>query len=308
MPTQQDQSSSLICPDFKLAAGPVVASIQQAQSLAGMRKDRLLQRSYLSRDELVQTANELSQLADYLAQVSRTRSQFLGKVAHELRTPLTIVKGWVSMLCYGDLLPEQERVIAVINEQIDDLTRLVNDLMDLSRREVGTLELDLETVELTTLVEQVAEHQRELVMLQGIQLAVHTPMQRVYTRVDRGRIAQVLSNLIHNACRYVPHHGDGRVELLVAVSETAVQISVRDNGAGIDPEQLPRIFEPFYQVEGRARGKSGLGLTIAQDLVQAHGGALTVESAIGQGSSFHIWLRRAEPPKPTPMARRETQS
>jgi len=293
--TVQSVKQSSSPPPTSERAGAVFASVQHIEGLARQRGDSLQCAPQLSRDELVRTAGELAQLAEYLNQISASRNQFLSKVAHELRTPLTIAKGWISMLCYGELLPGQERIVKVIEQQIDDLTRLVNDLLDLSRHESGTLELRRECIDLVSLVQQVAEHQRELTSLKGIQLSVVAQSPQASAYVDRGRIAQVLNNLITNACRYVPHYENGRIELIVKCTETTVQISVRDNGIGIAPDDLPRIFEPFYQIEGRQRGKSGLGLTVAHELIRAHGGLLTVESVPGKGSTFHIVLRRVDP-------------
>ncbi|NOK62660.1 MAG: hypothetical protein GFH27_549293n94 [Chloroflexi bacterium AL-W] len=278
------------------SGGAVLGSVHQIESLARARGDVLLHETHLSNDDLVQTANELAQLAGYLAQISTARSEFLSKVAHELRTPLTVAKGWISMLRYGELLPDQERVIEVVDQQVDELTRLVGDLLDLSRREADTLVLQLEMVDLVDLVEQVVEHRRELTSLKGIQLVVRASQnEEIYACIDRGRIAQVLNNLIDNACRYVEHYCNGRIELGINVTETAAHISIRDNGIGVPPEHLPRIFEPFYQVKGQKRGKCGLGLAITHELVSAHGGSVTVESKLGHGTCFHIWLRKMDP-------------
>ncbi|HEU4323502.1 MAG TPA: HAMP domain-containing sensor histidine kinase [Roseiflexaceae bacterium] len=273
-------------------AASALASVQQVESLARNRSEVLLHGAQLSRSELARAASELAQLAGYLTDVSVSRSQFMGKVAHELRTPLTIAKGWASLLHDHPIHPEQHRIISVIEQQIDDLTRLVNDLLDLSRRETDSLSLHLERINLVALAHHIAEHQRELTTMQGISVQVRCAVEEAYAVVDRGRIAQVLNNLIGNACRYVPHFSDGRIELGVGQTDTAVQLSVHDNGIGIAPEHLPQIFEPFYQIGGRRRGKSGLGLTIAKELVEAHGGVLRVESEPGRGTTFHIWLRR----------------
>jgi signal transduction histidine kinase len=246
---------------------------------------------------LTQTAEQLTQLAEMLVQANRTRSAFLSKVAHELRTPLTIAKGWICMLRDNDLPPDQTRIVGVVEQQIDDLTRLVNDLLDLSRRECGTLDLRQQVVDLASLIEQVAEHQRELTAQQGILLTVRRPAGSVLARVDRGRIAQVLNNLISNACRYVPRPG-GRIWLAVAAGEAVAQLTVRDNGIGIPAGHLDHIFTPFYQIDGRQRGKSGLGLAVARELVEAHGGTITVESEPGRGTAFHIWLPRSAAEQP----------
>lgn len=279
--------------DGSTPAETSLAPMQHLRDLTRIHSEVLHDATPLRRDELAQTADELAQLAEYLVQVSVASSEFMSKVSHELRTPLTIAKGWMNMLRCGELLPQQQRVVTVIDQQLDELTRLVNDLLDLSRREAGGLQLRLESMDLVTLVEEIAEHQRELTSLQGIQLIVRTQAAEAYARVDRGRIAQVLNNLINNACRYVQHFGNGKIILTIIETPTAVQISVRDNGIGIEPEHLPRIFEPFYQIQRRNRGKSGLGLALAQELVQEHNGSLTVESTLGQGTVFHIWLPRA---------------
>lgn len=245
-----------------------------------------------SADELAWAASELSQLASYLGQVYVAHRTMLGKIAHELRTPLTIMKGWVQMLSYGELLPGQERIIQVVDRQVDDLTRLVNDLLDCSQEPASALRLEL--VDLAQLVAQIAEHQRGLAATQGIELLVQAPS--VYAYIDRSRIAQVLNNLIDNACRSIPRERGGQVTLRVAGDASAAQISVCDNGVGMPAEALLGIFEPFYQVPGQQSGRRGLGLTICNELVRAHGGTLTVESAPGSGTSFHIWLRRIELP------------
>ena len=295
----QDQTPLLADAEPAATVDMGASSVEQIEGLARARGDVLLNAPHLNGDELAQTADELMQLADTLVQVSTARSQFMSKVAHELRTPLTIAKGWISMLRYGELSKEHERVVEVVDQQIDELTRLVSDLLDLSRREVDALDLRLETIDLVSLVEQLAEHQRELTMLKGIQLSVQRRCADAYACVDRGRISQVINNLIGNACRYVPHLGNGRIDLMVLCNETAVQVTVRDNGCGIAPEHMPHIFEPFYQVEGKQRGKSGLGLAVTYELVRAHGGALTVESEVGRGTAFHIRLRRTVPANPS---------
>jgi signal transduction histidine kinase len=283
-----------------------VSSLHSLPSFLGHQQpaDALLNGVCQDSDQLKRTADELAQLAEYLNQVSSARSQFLSKVAHELRTPLTIAKGWIGMLRYGELLPQQERIVKVIDQQIEELTRLVNDLLDLSRRDAGTLELRLETVDVVALVRHVAEHQRELTSLHGIQLVIQARSEPIYVCVDRGRLAQVLHNLIANACRYVPHYSVGRIDLMAALNGTVVQLTVCDNGIGMAPEHVPQIFEPFYQIEGRERGKSGLGLAIANELVRAHGGSITVESTLGKGTSFHIWLRSVHAPGESQHERR----
>ncbi|MCU0493784.1 MAG: HAMP domain-containing histidine kinase [Chloroflexaceae bacterium] len=265
-------------------------SLEVIEHLAHDQGQALLTDEAPSRDILIRRAYELAALASYLNDVSHARSEFLSKVSHEIRTPLTVAKGWICLLRDTKLPPEHSRIVEVVEQQIDDLSRLVNDLLDLSRREVGALSLHREATDLVCLVGRVAEHQCELASLQGITLRMQSRVPSVMALVDRVRIAQVLNNMINNACRYVQHFGKGEIELGVGVYDTQVQLSVRDNGIGIAPEHLARIFEPFYQIKNGQRGKSGLGLAVAQEIVHAHGGSLTVESTPGKGTAFHIWL------------------
>jgi signal transduction histidine kinase len=257
----------------------------------------LVRSGRLGNQDLSKTASDLAQLAGTLVEVNAERSRFLSKVVHELRTPLTIAKGWVDMLRYDTLPPEQERVVQVVEQQISELTRLVDDLLDLSRRQADALDLRIEAIDCVKLVQQVVACQRELPSNQRVAFSVATSVDKAVAAVDRGRVIQVLNNLIANAVRYVDQDGRGVITLGVTMTETMVQLSVHDNGIGISAEHLPHICEPFYQVGGRAGGRSGLGLTVAYELVHAHRGFLTIESAERQGTTFHVWLRRVTEPE-----------
>jgi signal transduction histidine kinase len=288
---QQDASVMEPAPPDAPEASNTPASALQIESIARQRGAELLADDEPDPHAVAAAATEIAQLAENLAELSTARNQFLSKVSHELRTPLTVAKGWISMLRYGTLLPEQERVVSVIDQQIDDLTRLVNDLLDLSRRETGALELKLETIDLVQLVAQVAEYQQEIVAALEVELRLRCEVPSALTFADRGRVAQVLNNMIGNAVRYVPHFANGWIEVRVTHHDDRFCVSVADNGIGIAAEHLPRIFEPFYQIDGMKHGKSGLGLALAQELIQAHGGSLTVESTPGLGTAFHICLQ-----------------
>jgi len=271
-------------------------SIQQIQALSQSHRLALQQTSPTCPLELARMASELGQLADRLTEISTSRGEFLSKVSHELRTPLTIAKGWIAMLRGESVLPAQQRVIEVVDQQLDELARLANDLLDLSRREAGTLQLRLEVMELVTLTAEVVALQQELLARNKVDVRADLPADDVHILADRGRIIQVLNNLIANACRHVPQDGSGRVTVVVAPNPTAVCLSVADNGIGIAPEHLEHLFDPFYQVERGKSGKCGLGLTVVKELVQAHGGMITVDSALGHGTRFDVWL---------PIGRRE---
>jgi signal transduction histidine kinase len=241
-----------------------------------------------SNDEIGRISGYLNQMAEDLQQLAQTRNEFFSKVSHELRTPLTIAKGFSSMLRRGKLLPEQERTVAVIDDQIDDLTRLVNDLLDLSRRQHCYLDLRTHEIDCATLIAEVVEQQRQVLREANVTLESICLVDHVQIKGDRQRLHQILGNLIGNASRYCR----GKIWLELDANEHTVSLRVRDNGIGIAPEDQSRIFEPFFQSKHGPRGKAGLGLAVARELALAHGGTIEVESTPGAGTTFTIRLPR----------------
>ena len=243
-----------------------------------------------SNDEIGRIGCYLNQMAEDLQRLAQTRNEFLSKVSHELRTPLTIAKGFSSTLRQGPMLPEQQRTIEIIDSQIDDLTRLVNDLLDLSRRQNGCMELRTHEIECGALVAEAIEHQRQLVRGQKVVLDGRYTVHNVSIRGDRQRLHQVLGNLIGNASRYAKKH----IWVELDADQSHAILRVHDDGPGIAPEDQVRIFEPFFQSRNGPRGRVGLGLTVAKELVMAHGGTITVDSTPGNGTTFVIRLPRAD--------------
>ncbi len=239
-------------------------------------------------DELAQLATRFNQMAEKLNQVESMRRRLIGDVSHELRTPLTAIKGSMEGLMDG-VLPATQETFQQIYSEADRLNRLVDDLQELSRVEAHAYELDLRPVDVSALMQTVtkrlspqAESKRVL-----LELDLAPDLPRVLA--DEDRAVQVLTNLTGNALQYTPENG--RVTIAARRVNTEVQISVRDTGIGISPEHLPHVFDRFYRVDkSRSRrlgGGSGIGLTIARALVEAHGGRLWAESAgEGQGSTF----------------------
>jgi signal transduction histidine kinase len=264
---------------------------QQTEAIVSGNFDRRI--PVRSNDEIGAIGTYLNQMAEDLQRLAQTRNEFLSKVSHELRTPLTIAKGFSSTLRTGPMLPAQERTIEIIDNQIDDLTRLVNDLLDLSRRETGCMELRTNEIECGALVAEAIEHQRQLVRGQKVVLeARYHVAQHVSIRGDRQRLHQVLGNLIGNASRYAKRH----IFVELDADETDAILRVRDDGPGIAPEDQVRIFEPFFQSRNGPRGRVGLGLTVAKELVMAHGGTIVVDSTPGNGTTFVIRLPRTDVP------------
>ena len=272
----------------------VVAPVQ-AMSLASQR---ISEGHYEERvavggeDELAQLAGNFNQMAEKLSQVESMRRQLIGDVSHELRTPLTAIKGSMEGLMDG-MLPATPETFQEIHAEADRLNRLVDDLQELSRVESRAYELDLRPLEVRSLVETVSKRLAPPLESKRIFLDVHLDPHVPPVLADEGRLVQVLTNLIGNALQYTPENG--KITLRVQAVDKAIHFSIQDTGVGILPEHLPHVFDRFYRVDKsrsrRAGGGSGIGLTIARALVEAHGGRIWAESpGEGQGTTFTFTL------------------
>ncbi|HEX9670479.1 MAG TPA: ATP-binding protein [Thermoanaerobaculia bacterium] len=246
-----------------------------------------------------------------LRQADRSKDEFLATLAHELRNPLAPIRNAVEILNrQGDASTESRWALEVIDRQMEQMTRLVDDLLDVSRITRDKLELRKERIELAGLVRAAVETSRPLLGAGGHRLTVAVPPRPIFVDADPTRLAQALSNLINNAAKYTPRGGHVAVTLEREGGEAAV--TVRDTGIGIPAEMLPSIFEMFTQVDRsleRAQGGLGIGLTLAKRLVEMHGGTIAAHSeGPGRGSEFTIRLPiAAEAPRalPRPELREE---
>jgi two-component system phosphate regulon sensor histidine kinase PhoR len=226
-----------------------------------------------------------------IRRLERVRRDFVSNVSHELRTPVSALRGAAETLLEG-ALEDRERArsfVDLIHRHAERLSRLIADLLDLSRLESGEVQLAPETVDLGLAARQVVEMLAEPARAKG--LTVLQSISGLAVFADPRAVEQVLLNLLDNAVRYTP--GGGRVTLSAAREDAAVRVSVVDTGPGIAPQHLPRLFERFYRVDaGRSRevGGTGLGLAIVKHLVEAMGGEVRVESALGVGSTFSFRL------------------
>jgi len=233
-----------------------------------------------------------------LKRVDQMKSEFVSAVSHELRTPLTSIKAFTSTLLREDVQfdPETQREwLSIINSQTDRLTRLINDLLSLSRIERGlALQMNYSLVDLRRLIEEVLESQRAYSSRHTLRAQVDSNLALI--EADEDKVVQILTNLVNNAIKYSPRGGEVRV---VARDEGEhVLVSVQDQGPGIPPEHLDRIFDKFYQVDSsttRRVGGTGLGLYLTRHLVEAHGGRIWVESQVGEGSTFFFTLPKRRP-------------
>ncbi|MBW8371951.1 MAG: PAS domain S-box protein [Thiobacillus sp.] len=235
----------------------------------------------------------LKQAEQALIEADQRKDEFLAMLAHELRNPLTPIRNAAHVL--GRLETHEPRVQwaqQVIERQVGHLTRLVDDLLDVSRIVRGKVSLKMEPVELAAVVNQALDMARPLIDAMHHRVAVRLPEQPAYLEGDPVRLAQVLLNLLDNAAKYTPE--GGRIEVEASVAGPVIEIKVRDNGIGIPADLLPQVFDLFQQGErtlDRSQGGLGIGLTLVKRLVELHGGLLEAYSAgEGLGSEFAIWL------------------
>jgi histidine kinase len=245
-------------------------------------------------DELAQLAISFNQMATKLEQTEATRRELIGNVAHELRTPLATITGSMEGLIDG-VLPAEAATFQQIYREADRLQRLVTDLQELSRVEAGAFALNLRPASVADLVETTVARLGLQFEEKGVALETDVPAGLPPVRADEDRIGQVLLNLVGNALQYTP--AGGQVRVSARHREAEVQISVADNGVGMAAEHLPHIFTRFYRVDksrSRAGGGSGIGLTIAKHLVEAHDGRIWAESpGPDQGSTLTFTLPAA---------------
>ncbi len=239
-------------------------------------------------DEIGKLIQSFNHTLERLENLFTSQRRLLADVSHELRTPLTVIKGNVDLMRRMRQLDDE--LLASIDQEAGRLTRLVGGLLLLAQAESGKLSLDMKTVELDALLLEVF-HEMRILAGGRVRLKV-TNIDEIQVTGDRDRLKQVLLNLVGNAVQYTPQGGE--VLLGLAKVGEQVRIVVHDTGPGIPSEDLPYIFERFYRAEkSRTRSESGgfgLGLSIAQWIIENHDGKITVESQEGEGTTFAIWL------------------
>ena len=239
-----------------------------------------------SSDEIGQLGRTFNTMADRLQTAEEQRVRLMSDVAHELRTPLTNVRGYLEAMRDGVLTPTPA-AIEVAHQQAMHLGRLVEDVGLIAQADAGALTLDLQEESMGELAKMSVEAFRPAAERKGVALRVESPLGLPRTRMDRTRISQALGNLLDNAVRHTPEGGEVSVSV-EAVGEL-VRVSVEDTGEGVPEEEVGQIFDRFYRVDPsrtRATGGTGLGLTIARQLVEAHGGSIRAERRQEGGSRF----------------------
>ena len=239
-------------------------------------------------DEIGQLTNAINQTLERLEVLFTSQQRFIADVSHELRTPLTVIKGNVDLMRRMKSFDAES--LSSIDQEAGRLTRLVTDLLILAKAEAGSLPLTKTVVELDTLLMEVFGEMRVLAASK-VQVKL-TEIDQLQVNGDRDRLKQVILNLVANAIQYTPAGGD--VFLSLSRTGDSAKLIVRDTGTGIPAEDLPYIFERFYRAE-KSRTRSGtpgfgLGLSIAQWIVEQHGGKIEASSREGKGTTFAVWL------------------
>lgn len=255
-------------------------------------------------EDLMQAKAELERRAQQLKEADQRKDEFLAVLGHELRNPLAGITNGVALLKRGLRTPEQLTwTHNMIGEQVMQLTRLLNDLLDVARITQGKIQLQQQLLDIRPLIEAAVASARRLIDSRGHNLSVTFPGHPVWVRGDNVRLEQIIVNLLTNAAKYTERNGD--IALAVEARAGNVYLRVRDNGIGIAAEMLEHIFEPFRQLRAPGRAASdglGIGLTLARRLVQLHGGDIAVTSGPGAGSEFVVQLPQAQLRTSQPVA------
>jgi signal transduction histidine kinase len=272
---------------------PVYELEKGMREVADGSLDAKLTISHSRSDEFGRLAASFADMTRQLAELDKLKAEFISVASHELKTPINVILGYTQLLqedLYGPLTEKQRNVADVLEKQARNLSRLVNQLLDITRFEAGGGKLEVRPTELRGFLHNLEEAFQVLADQRGIRFQVSAEdglPQTVYW--DSDRINEVLGNLVSNAFKFTDRGGE--VDLNVALVEQSIQMEVHDTGAGIPADQVPRIFDKFFQATNQPEhrpGGSGLGLAIARQIVEAHGGTISVESTPGVGTTFTI--------------------
>jgi PAS domain S-box-containing protein len=270
----------------------LINTLEEREERLGLQNEILAEQNR----ELESTHNQIAQQNLQLIEAARLKSQFLATMSHELRTPMNAVIGFAQVLLRqrtANLTTAQADMVERILNNGKNLLALINDILDLSKIEAGRLELKQEEFDLTNLIANTIAELRPLAEQKQLPLQLHCELDNHIVINDSTRVRQILVNLLSNAIKFTDR---GSVEILVRETTTAqVSIDVKDTGVGIAESELEHIFEEFRQVDQtttRQHGGTGLGLAITRSLVNMMQGSITVESKLGQGSTFHVCLPR----------------
>ncbi|WP_394235867.1 sensor histidine kinase [Niallia oryzisoli] len=262
------------------------ATIQMAQ---GQYKQKI---PVKGNDEIAQLGNSIQALGEQLQYYETTRNEFLAAVSHEIRTPLTYIKGYSDVLSKGiiDSREEQEEYLKIITKEVNRLSFLVNDLFEMSKLQVGKFELTKEPAKMNDIIKKIITNLKPAADRKELELKGEYKADVLFP-VDVRRMEQALYNLIENAIKY---SDKGKVTVISFLQNEFLVIEIKDTGIGIPEKDLTKIWERFYRVDQsrtRKTGGTGLGLYVAKQIIESHGGYITVKSKENEGSVFSIFLK-----------------
>jgi len=242
-------------------------------------------------DEIGRLASTFNEMIGKLERSFLQIKRFTADASHELKTPLTVLKGEIEVGLKRDrAVEEYKRILSSCLEEVDHMSRIVDDLLTLARADMGALELRRERVDLGEVAEDVWRSLQRMAEEKGLKFSLARDGE-VPVWGDRDRLRQLVVNLVDNALKYTPSGGE--VVLKVGRQDALALLSVKDTGEGIPPEDQERVFERFYRVDkarSREKGGTGLGLSICKWIAEAHGGRIWLKSEIGRGSTFTVEL------------------
>jgi len=250
-------------------------------------------------------AEALTAANQKLAEALRVKARFLATVSHELRSPLFVMNGYANLIAeqtLGPVAPEMRNAVDKIVLQGDMLMRLISNVLEISQMETGSLTVHLTPINFTEVLDEAAETMRQVVGKRKLVFAANYDHGRHLLVTDRGRVKQVLGQLLDNAAKFTPD--GGKITLRSGIDERGAEIIVEDTGIGIDAAHQGMIFDGFRQIDDEDRRRyegMGIGLVLSRRWIELLGGALTFESELGSGSRFRVWLPRGAGAQPTPL-------
>jgi PAS domain S-box-containing protein len=258
--------------------------------------------------------DDLSLASAELGRSARIKDEFLAATSHELRTPLTGILGMTEALLdglYGELTPSQKRALGTVDESGRHLLALINDILDFSRAESGNLDLQIERASVRSICDSALSLVRESARRKSQRVQFSITPDDIEIEADPRRVTQMLVNLLGNASKFTAERGRIALEVSLEASAGVVVFTVSDDGVGIAPSDLPKLFRPFTQLDGalaRRQAGTGLGLSLVQRMVELQGGSVHAESELGKGSRFSLRLPAASLGRGAPLSLRGTSA
>lgn len=279
---------------ISILANQVGQSLENAQLF-----EQVYRSSQMLESKVQERTKQLASALEEVQKISKTKSEFISAVSHELRTPLTSIKGYASLLMTGKLgdIPEavKER-LDKINKHSDNLVKLINDLLDISRIESGKAELHFAQQPLKPIIDNVHDLLTPQLRERNIRWDVEIEPSTPETFVDRSHIERVFINLVSNAIKFTPPQGS--ILIRVRPESGAISVQVSDSGIGINSEDLPKLFDEFYRVDNEINQNvkgTGLGLSLVKKIIEAHNGKISATSELNKGTTFHFTLPVEKP-------------